>query len=359
MTKVSLLESQPVKLLIAVGGIYTTYIYWGLLMERLFNQDYSGLDRKKGTFEPFKFGFATSLFQNIFSFILAAFINRKYEGKSQSSLNTKTQLKLAFASFFSLFLASQALAYVSFPVQAIMKSSKIISILIVSLLFRSKVKHTTSQYMCGFLITLGIVLFNSSQDGGKHGNGGETSIVGIVILVFSLLCDGYLGLVQSEAKRECNPSAWDLMECTNKWAIGICFVTALVSNQFFGFIEYVQANPAVWGDLLLLSALGTIGQIFIYYTISNFSPLVLSIITTTRKFFTVLFSIFIYSHPVNTFQWFSIVVVFAGVFWEIGGKKGHGSGADKKKEEDAEKSMLKSQSSVQTSQTKSQVTQKR
>ena len=78
-------------------------------------------------------------------------------------MDLKSEIKIASYSFVSVFLASQALAFVSFPIQAIMKSSKIISILIVSLVLGSKQKFAKSQYLCGFLITAGIVLFNVSD----------------------------------------------------------------------------------------------------------------------------------------------------------------------------------------------------
>jgi len=154
------------------------------------------------------------------------------------------------------------------------------------------------------------------------------------------------------------------MELTNKWGMILCFAVALVSNQFMSFIEYVKTYPAVMTDLVLLSFLGTVGQIFIYYTISNFSPLVLSIITTTRKFFTVLFSILIYNHSINSLQWVSIALVFAGVFMEmVGGKKKHGSDPKVQKKagtpQDIQQSMLKSKSTVKTSQTQSQITQRK
>jgi UDP-galactose transporter B1 len=323
----SLFDSKPVKFLIAVGGIYTSYIYFGLITERLFREDYSGLNREKGTYQKFTFGFATSLFQNFLSFIIAALVNRIYYKKSKSSMDLKSELKIASFSFVSVFLASQALAYVSFPIQAIMKSSKIISILIVSLVLGSKQKFAKSQYLCGFLITAGIVLFNVSDNkGGKHGSGdSSTSIIGIIALVVSLFCDGLLGVTQNEVKEKCKPSPWDSMESLNKWGGIICLFVALVSGQFLGFIEFVKAHPAVITDLVLLALLGTLGQIFIFYTISNFSPLILSIITTTRKFFTVLVSIVMYNHPINTLQWASIALVFIGVFIEmLGGKKGHG-----------------------------------
>jgi len=90
-------------------------------------------------------------------------------------------------------------------------------------------------------------------------------------------------------------------------------------------MKFVIENPLVIKDLVLLAILGTFGQVFIFYTIANFSPLILSIITTTRKFFTVLASIIIYQHQVSLVQWMAIGLVFAGVFIEmIGGNKRHG-----------------------------------
>ena len=341
MSKVSLFDRKEVKFLISVGGIYTSYIYYSLIMEKLFKHDYSGEGRRKGEFQPFNFGFATSLFQNVFSFLLALLAKRFIEKQTKNSLPLKTQIKMSFVNFLSIFLASQALAYVSFPVQAIMKSSKIISILIVSFLLRIKGHHTKSQYACGFIITLGIILFNAGSDTkGKHGHGGEetgTSLIGIAILLVSLFCDGLLGVIQQESKKQFKPSSWDLMESLNKWGGIICLCTAIFSGQIFEFIEYTRVYSAVWTDLILLSVLGAIGQIFIFYTISHFSPLLLSIVTTTRKFFTVLISIIIYSHPINSLQWVSIGLVFTGVFIEMfGGGKKHDDKHKEKRDEVAD-----------------------
>jgi len=330
MKGTSLLKFTPVKFIIAVGGIYTSYIYFGLIMERLYNTDYSGLNRPKGEYEKFSFGFATSLFQNLFSFLLATYVNRYYYKQTKSKMDVKSELVIGACSFGSVFMASQALAYISFPVQAIMKSSKIISILIVSFLIGSKSQHTKSQYLCGFIITAGIVLFNMTEGKSKKSET-ETSIIGVAAIIVSLFCDGFLGTKQSEIKKKFNPNQWDQMESLNKWAGLICLTVATVTFQTSAFFKFVIENPLVIKDLLLLAILGTFGQIFIFYTIANFSPLILSIVTTTRKFFTVLASILIYNHHVNMYQWMAIGLVFAGVFVEmLNGKKKHAKEDDHK-----------------------------
>jgi len=54
-------------------------------------------------------------------------------------------------------------------------------------------------------------------------------------------------------------------------------------------------------------------QHFIFVTISTFGPLTCSIITTTRKFFTILSSVILYQHPITVVQWFGTILVFVGL----------------------------------------------
>ncbi|CAN0555014.1 unnamed protein product, partial [Laminaria digitata] len=58
-------------------------------------------------------------------------------------------------------------------------------------------------------------------------------------------------------------------------------------------------QSAVFGFSLAASC----GQNFIYFTISNFNPLVCTTITTTRKFFTIVFSVILFGHKISTEQW--------------------------------------------------------
>ena len=54
-------------------------------------------------------------------------------------------------------------------------------------------------------------------------------------------------------------------------------------------------------------------QNFIFMTVTNFGPLTCSIITTTRKFFTILMSVLIFQNPMSGRQWLGTVFVFIGL----------------------------------------------
>lgn len=55
-------------------------------------------------------------------------------------------------------------------------------------------------------------------------------------------------------------------------------------------------------------------------TVVYFGPLTCSIITTTRKFFTILASVVLFANPISPMQWVGTILVFLGEF----GKRIHG-----------------------------------
>jgi len=54
-------------------------------------------------------------------------------------------------------------------------------------------------------------------------------------------------------------------------------------------------------------------QNFIFMTVTKFGPLTCSVITTTRKFFTILASVLIFAHPMSALQWLGTIFVFTGL----------------------------------------------
>jgi len=47
--------------------------------------------------------------------------------------------------------------------------------------------------------------------------------------------------------------------------------------------------------------------------VTHFGPLTCSVVTTTRKFFTILGSVLIFRHPLTALQWTATLLVFAGL----------------------------------------------
>lgn len=78
-------------------------------------------------------------------------------------------------------------------------------------------------------------------------------------------------------------------------------------------ILYMRSHPELLQTLCLFALTSAFGQLFIFYTIRSFDSLVLTTITTTRKFFTIVLSVFWFGHSLNTKQWLAVGLVFAGL----------------------------------------------
>jgi UDP-galactose transporter B1 len=61
---------------------------------------------------------------------------------------------------------------------------------------------------------------------------------------------------------------------------------------------------------------GAMGQVFIYLTIGCFDCFVLTTITTSRKFLTVVISNFSFGHNFDQTEWLGAVLVLAGAMIE-------------------------------------------
>ncbi|CAD8169578.1 unnamed protein product [Paramecium octaurelia] len=101
------------------------------------------------------------------------------------------------------------------------------------------------------------------------------------------------------------------------WSFIGSIIYTLIQGKFIQFLSYIQQYPQVIPEILFLTIYSVLGQVFIFYCISCFSPRVLSVVTTTRKFFTVLLSIMIHNHEVDQVQWIGISLVALGVAWEL------------------------------------------
>ena len=78
-------------------------------------------------------------------------------------------------------------------------------------------------------------------------------------------------------------------------------------------LQFCIQHPEVIIDIALFSFSSAMGQIFIYEVVATFGALVLSIVTTTRKFFTLMLSLLWYGHTLTSQQWIGVALVFCGL----------------------------------------------
>ncbi len=227
-------------------------------------------------------------------------------------------------AFTSLALASG----VSFPVVTLAKSGKMVPVMIGSLLLGGA-SYTLREYLSVVAIIAGTTIVSM----GKKSSGPASSTLGILFVVLSLACDGITGGVQNRLKakskeRGVNAKPYDFMFWTNLFMAITAGVFALFLGEVGTGLSFCFANPEIFEKIIKFSVCSAVGQSFIFYTIANFDPLVCTTVTTTRKVFSVLLSIFLNGHAMSNEGWFGISIASLGILSELqdksGGGKGHG-----------------------------------
>merc|ERR1712050_121567 len=107
----------------------------------------------------------------------------------------------------------------------------------------------------------------------------------------------------------------------------LAVVVALCLGEFTSGLPFVVANPVILPKILLFAACSAVGQSFIFFMIATFGPLKVAAVTTTRKIFSVLLSIFLKGHPMSPLGWAGVSLGALGIAGELMPKS---EGGDKK-----------------------------
>jgi hypothetical protein len=93
----------------------------------------------------------------------------------------------------------------------------------------------------------------------------------------------------------CRPTPFESMLYTNLAGAIVALGFAVVTGQMQDGLAFCRASSEFVQALVAFSLCSALGQCFIYYTVTEFSPLLLATVTTTRKIFSTVYSVF--RHP--------------------------------------------------------------
>lgn len=175
--------------------------------------------------------------------------------------------------------------------------------------------YSMQRYAFILFIVIGVVLFMMKETKLDAVNPQEQSFgIGEILLILSLSMDGLLGAIQDRMRAAHAPTAQHMMLAMNGWSTIFLSVLVIFTGEIFEFIPFAMRYPHVLLQLAMLAITGALGQLFIFIMVSSFGPLACSVVTTTRKFFTVLCSVIFFGNPLTWRQSFGALLVFFGLF---------------------------------------------
>merc|ERR1719181_727277 len=192
--------------------------------------------------------------------------------------------------------------------------------------FLNKKTYPPVDYVEALCISLGVCVFSlANLDDGALSLGGEESegnvfaaYLGVAMLALYVVSDSFTSQWQSRLY-QAHPQVdqFQMMFAVNTWAIMMTLFALVTSGELWLTLAFFRLNPVAFLDNVMIAITSATGQLFIFYTIKTFGPVVFTIIMTTRQMFSIVLSTLIFGHTIKPLMYVGALVVFATIFNRI------------------------------------------
>lgn len=309
---------QVVKLLICVVGTYGAYITQGLFQEVLSTKEFG----KGHSKERFPHLATLNSFQSwacfIWAFVLimvTEYIFVRKEKRHEEHPPMIAYWKAGFTNCFGPACGFQALYYIPYPAQVLAKSSKMIPVMVLGTLLHHQ-RYPLIEYVYCFMVTTGVSMFAGFSSGKTSRKVAHPNApLGYFLCFSNLMLDGYTNVTQDAINKKYKGSTALHMMCWMNFWTGVFYIPMmfLFSNAGKEVLQFCWTYPDAGYDILSFCICGAVGQLFIFYTIKSFGSLTNTLVTTTRKFFSILASVLWSGNALLWQQWLAVCFVFSGL----------------------------------------------
>jgi len=288
------------------GGLIGMLLIYGLLQERVMQRPYDG--------EVFQFSvflvFLNRIAAVIFAIVMAV-VHR------ESLINNAPLWKYLIISFSNVYASTcqyEALKYVSFAVQMLGKSFKMLPVMIWGMAINRK-SYSAEDWCVAIAVTGGVTEFLMTGPTASPNDTGN-SMKGFVFLLAFLALDGLTSTMQEKLFKEHKTSKYNQMMYVNGLSSLVSLFTLITTRTFVPAWSFFFSHGHFAMDVGVLSASAVGGQFFIYSQVKEFGALVFAATMNVRQIVSIVASYINYGHHITVLQVLGLAIVFAALFYK-------------------------------------------
>ncbi|KAI1103767.1 UAA transporter [Jackrogersella minutella] len=331
-------DAGVAQLVVAVAGIYGSFLTWAYLQEKLTTTPHGA----PGATEVFRYPVFLNTIQSLFAAATGA-LYLYFSTPAGTAIPAVIPSRGILAPLLLVAVTSSlaspfgyaSLAHIDYITFLLAKSCKLLPVMFLHItVFRKR--YPLYKYLVVAAVTAGVAVF-TLHSGKAHKKGSPAngnSAWGLLLLGVNLLFDGLTNSTQDYIFGAFQPYSGPQMMCANNLMSTAVTAAYLVLSPWLvhtgigewlgmdvaggaGELEaalgFMGRHPAVWADVLGFAACGAVGQVFIFYTLSTFSSVLLVTVTVTRKMFTMILSVVAFGHRLTRMQVLGVGLVFGGI----------------------------------------------
>ena len=224
-------------------------------------------------------------------------------------------------------LAKVSLAYVSIPLQVVVKSGKLLTVMAGGFFITGRT-YTRAEYGGALLLVAGISAFstaggNASTAAG-HMEERAAVTVGVCLLLITLCADALLGNWQERTMHEAGISPVQMVLLQSLFATGLATVLALATGEAVVGLRLVLSmdKAAYFGSLFLLYAIVLLsGTVLVLILVDEHGPAAAVLVTLVRKLFSMGMSYVLYPKQLGWRHVLGAALVFVAPYVAQSGAK--------------------------------------
>ena len=217
-------------------------------------------------------------------------------------------------------LSKVSLAYISVPLQVVVKSSKIIPVMIGSRFITGK-RYSRADYAGAVMLAGGVALFsgaggNLSAAAPAHPSGGDALSIGLGLLAVTLCADALLGNWQERTMHEAAISPSQMMLLQSIFAAGLSLLAAAAAGELAEGAALLRApgGASLAGLLVGYAAVMLVGTTAVLTLVETKGAAAAVLVTLVRKCSSMFFSFLLWPKPATARHVLGAALVFAAPY---------------------------------------------
>ena len=313
------LDGDKARLALCVAALWLAWGAHDYLQERIFRHGFH-----QGTFMAFSMQTSTvtlSLLHEAFRRCASSCRRRSssVEAAPQAPVEPFTPQLWAWYALISACIAltngmsTAALNYVSMPTKVMIKSSKVLAVMLLgTAVFGTR--YETAEYGAVALLCEGLMAFSISSVGGSgSAEARAATLYGMLLLLAAVLVDSLLPNAQQLLLQQRRRPKEEVVRHTN-WMSALLSLAYVASTGELGAaLTFLRSRPRLALLMALQNLAGYAGVLAFLETVQRFGSKVTSIATSTRKLMTIAISSVAFRHAFSPAQLCGILAVFGGL----------------------------------------------
>jgi len=288
------------------AGLIGMLLIYGLLQERIMQIPYGGTVFQYSVFLVF----ANRMAAVVFSIVMAC-VNKE---PLANSAPLWKYLIISFSNVYASTCQYEALKYVSFAVQMLGKSFKMLPVMVWGMAISGK-RYSALDWGVAIAVTGGVTEFLMTGPTTSPGDTGS-SMKGFIWLLAFLGLDGLTSTMQEKLFKEHKTSKYNQMMYVNGLSAFVSLCTLISTGTLFPALGFLFTEPQFAVDATLLSASAVGGQFFIYSQVKEFGALVFAATMNVRQVVSIIASYITYHNSITGLQTLGLAAVFGALFYK-------------------------------------------